>query len=153
MAPQTGCAPLPLGGRGWGWGSCESSAGGATEISPHHPPPRPSPTRGEGADRVRRSHDSTSRNLVRGHAARLDRGAPARDLGGHELGEIFGASALRRRDLLAERLEALAHGRRVERLTDGRIEAAYDRLGRRLGPEQAPPGAGFQNAAPLARSR
>src|SRR6516165_8320786 len=29
--------------------------GGATQISLRHPPPHPSPTRGEGADRVRRS--------------------------------------------------------------------------------------------------
>ncbi len=35
------CTPLPLVGRGRGWGS----AG----IVPHHPPPQPSPTRGEGA--------------------------------------------------------------------------------------------------------
>src|SRR5262245_65293498 len=72
--PHTRCAPLPnqtpacVGlvtlrfagsgqarsrlGRGWGWGSCNSFAGGATVVSPHHPPPHPSPTRGEGADRV-----------------------------------------------------------------------------------------------------
>src|SRR5260221_14400139 len=36
-------------GRGWGWGSCMRGAAGA---SSHHPPPHPSPTRGEGADRV-----------------------------------------------------------------------------------------------------
>src|SRR5258706_15511264 len=36
-------------GRGGGWGSCMRGAAGA---SSHHPPPHPSPTRGEGADRV-----------------------------------------------------------------------------------------------------
>src|SRR5262245_15420831 len=49
---QTRCTPLPLVGRGGGWGSCGSFAGGAVVISQHHPPPQPSPTRGEGAHRV-----------------------------------------------------------------------------------------------------
>src|SRR6266536_1177991 len=39
-------------GRGWGWGSRDYFAAGAIFTSPHHPPPRPSPTRGVGADRV-----------------------------------------------------------------------------------------------------
>src|SRR5262249_33148366 len=51
IAAYSVCSPPP-GGEGWGWGSCHSSAGGAITISPHHPPPHPSPTRGEGADRV-----------------------------------------------------------------------------------------------------
>src|SRR5215831_13632046 len=42
---QTRCTPLPLVGRGWGWGSCGSFAGGAVVISQHHPPPCPSPSR------------------------------------------------------------------------------------------------------------
>src|SRR5262249_58120298 len=49
IASRTRCAPLPLVGRGWGWESRDSCAGGAIVISPHHPPPQPSPTRGEGA--------------------------------------------------------------------------------------------------------
>src|SRR5215475_4189833 len=50
--PRNRCAPLPLVGRGWGWGSRDSFAGDAIELPPHHPPPHPSPTRGEGAHRV-----------------------------------------------------------------------------------------------------
>jgi DNA ligase 1 len=41
-APQTRCAPSPLVGEGWGGGSAASSEPVA------HPPPCPSPTRGEG---------------------------------------------------------------------------------------------------------
>src|SRR5262249_3195 len=70
------------------------------------------------------------RPSIRGHAARFDRAAPARNLAGDELGKIFRASALRRRDLLAEGFEALADIRRVERLAHGLIEAAHDRLRR-----------------------
>src|SRR5262249_54472435 len=44
-ARQTRCAPLPLVGRGWGWGSLF----GATSVRHRIPP---SSTRGEGADRV-----------------------------------------------------------------------------------------------------
>src|SRR6516165_3607043 len=36
-------APLPLAGRGWGWGSTR-------QVFPCHPPPQPSPARGEGAN-------------------------------------------------------------------------------------------------------
>src|SRR5262249_7905618 len=42
----TRCAPLPLVGRGWGWGSRDSCAGGAIVISPHHPLPSPPPQGG-----------------------------------------------------------------------------------------------------------
>src|SRR5213593_2005433 len=38
--------PLPLVGRGWGWGSSETHR----RCPTHHPPPRPSPTRGEGEE-------------------------------------------------------------------------------------------------------
>src|SRR5215813_14052432 len=58
IAPRTRWAPLPLVGRGWGWGSCRLFAVRAIVISLRHPPPHPSPTRGEGADRVRRSECS-----------------------------------------------------------------------------------------------
>src|SRR5215467_5802223 len=64
MTPRTQCVPLPLVGRGWGWGSCDSFLGGAIVNSTHHPPPQPSPTRGEGAHRVRRSAGSTSRECA-----------------------------------------------------------------------------------------
>src|SRR5262245_33864614 len=37
-SPRTRCAPLPLVGRGWGWGSCDF-ARGAIVISPRHPLP------------------------------------------------------------------------------------------------------------------
>src|SRR5258708_16926429 len=43
LPPQTRCVPLPLVGRGSGWGSCDSFTGGDTEIHPRHPPPHPSP--------------------------------------------------------------------------------------------------------------
>src|SRR5215468_2536319 len=95
----------------------------------------------------------TATASIRGDAARLDRATPARDLAGDELGEVVRASAFRRRDLLAERFEALAYRRAVERLAHGLIEAAHERLGRALGQEQALPGADFEIEALLARSR
>ncbi len=49
------CSPPPC-GEGLGVGVARFCVGGTTEISLHDPPPHPSPTRGEGADRVRRSH-------------------------------------------------------------------------------------------------
>src|SRR5262249_11834373 len=88
-----------------------------------------------------------------GHAARLDRAAPARDLAGDELGKIFRASALRRRDLLAEGLEALADIRCVQRLADGLIEAVHDRHRRASWAKQGLRGADFEITAPLARGR
>src|SRR5262245_63976664 len=95
-----------------------------------------------------RPHTSIRRN-----AARLDRGAPARDLAGDELGKIVRAPALRRRDLLAEGFEALADIRCVERLAHGLVEPAHDRLRRAFGQEQALPGADFEIEALLARGR
>src|SRR5215831_6740542 len=88
--------------------------------------------------------DDRWRSSIRRHAARLDRGAPARDLAGDELGEIVRASALRRRDLLTKGFEALADIRCVQRLAHGLVEAAHDRLRRAFGQEQALPGADFE---------
>src|SRR5262249_39740876 len=93
------------------------------------------------------------RSSIRRNAARLDRGAPARDLAGDELGKIVRASALRRRDLLAEGFEALADVGGVQRLAHGLIEPAHDRLRRAFGQEQALPGADFEIEALLARGR
>ena len=42
-------SPQPA-GEGLGVGVVRFCAGGATDVSLHHPPPHPSPTRGEGAD-------------------------------------------------------------------------------------------------------
>src|SRR5205807_1956148 len=47
---QVGQARLAV-GRGWGWGWCEK-AHAAPHVVNDYPPPQPSPTRGEGADRV-----------------------------------------------------------------------------------------------------
>jgi putative MATE family efflux protein len=47
--PSTRCAPLPLVGRGWGWGVVRLMY---RRCQTRHPPPQPSPTRGEGADRA-----------------------------------------------------------------------------------------------------
>src|SRR5262249_31561429 len=51
-APHAGCAPLPLVGRGWGWGSRDRRADVGERTTPL---PNPPPQGGEGADRVRRS--------------------------------------------------------------------------------------------------
>src|SRR5262249_57079836 len=85
---------------------------------------------------------------IRGHAARLDRAAPARDLARDKLGKIFRASALRRRDLLAKGFKALADIRCVQRLADGLIEAVHDPPPRSLWQEQALPRAEFQILGP-----
>src|SRR5262249_49489904 len=97
--------------------------------------------------------DGRWRSSIRGHAARLDRAAPARDLAGDELGKIFRASALGWRDLLAEGFEALADIGCVQRIAHGLIEAAHDQLRRAFGQEQALPGADFEIEALLARGR
>src|SRR6266403_6042174 len=65
------CSPPPC-GEGLGVGVVRFWAGGATEISPHHPPPQPSPTRGEGADRARGS-SIESRCVTRGLDPRVHR--------------------------------------------------------------------------------
>src|SRR5258707_14848947 len=62
-------SPPPC-GEGLGWGSCDSFAGGAIIISPHHPPPHPSPTAGCGLARFRQilkcDQTPASRGLVGG---------------------------------------------------------------------------------------
>src|SRR5260370_24922969 len=66
-AARSGRSPHPC-GEGLGVGVVRYFAVWAIAISPHYPPPHPSPTRGEGADRVccsrllsniRRSNDMT----------------------------------------------------------------------------------------------
>src|SRR5712671_2571537 len=49
VAPRTRCAPLPLVGRGRGWGSRNSLAGGPTAISPARPPSPTLPHKGGGS--------------------------------------------------------------------------------------------------------
>src|SRR5262249_25744735 len=113
---QTRCTPLPLVGRGWGWGSCGSFAGGAIIIiSPHHPPPHPSPTRGEGAHRVwggstlsvrQRHHDEISRRpheVDHGGLVRPQREADGGGAGGGErLRDLAGETKVHQRERALE---------------------------------------------------
>src|SRR5438552_11089197 len=57
-----------------------------------------------------------SRASVLAHPAGLDRTRPALDLGRHELDQVFGRPALRRRDGHADAPEAFAHRRRLHRI-------------------------------------
>src|SRR5262245_54961429 len=81
---------------------------------------------------------------IRTHAARLDRHRPLLDLALHELTEILRRHLLRRRDLRAHGLQALAHRRGLGRLDDRGVELLHDRLRRALGQEHSAPRVGFQ---------
>ena len=87
------------------------------------------------------------------HAARLDRHAPALDLALHELGEIFRAAAVLRRDHDADALVALDHRRRVDRVAGRLGERSHDRLRRALGEREAAPGAAVEALQCRARER
>ena len=55
LLPHTRRAPLPLVGRGWGWGSCDMALKGAERATPL---PNPPPQGGRGVDRARCTHKS-----------------------------------------------------------------------------------------------
>src|SRR5262249_13985155 len=52
---KLGALPLPLVRRGQGWGWRDSFAGGAIELTPHHPLPNPPPQGGRATPRGRRA--------------------------------------------------------------------------------------------------
>jgi hypothetical protein len=59
---------------------------------------------------------------VYGHTARLDRPRPFVDLGGDELGKVFGASARDRRNILTNRFEAFTDERQIKGSAQGLIK-------------------------------
>ena len=66
--------------------------------------------------------------LIYRHAARLDRLSLFVDLGGDEFGEVFGASALDRCNILTNRFEAFAYERQIKGGTQRLIEVTDDRV-------------------------
>src|SRR5882724_949849 len=83
---------------------------------------------------------SIARRSLDGDAAGLDRAAPARDFARDELLEILRRAAVRRRDLLAERLETPTQRWQVKRLAHRLAELGDNRRRCVFGEEQALPG-------------
>src|SRR5712691_4886829 len=89
------------------------------------------------------------RPSIHADAGGFDDLAPALDLLGQVLGEVFGRALLRRHDLEAELFQLLADSRILDHVVDRLVELAHDRIRRSVRQEEGVPDRGFDPCQPL----